>query len=193
MHLADIIFLVLAAVFIGIGIWRGLVSEAARLLAVVIGFAVASAFYRSLAAWLSFLPGSLAAYTIASFILIFVAAALATLAAGWVVKKVVHLTVLGWVDGLCGGVIGLVKAFIVAWVACLIVAALPAPGVHAFFSGSVTYGVCRKLPLQLRLPGVKAAERSIENIMAEKPISELPRRFQQFRSTVDSVRNDTRK
>jgi membrane protein required for colicin V production len=139
MHAFDIIFgaIVLALVFFGIR--RGFIEEVMRLAAVVIGFLGALAFYRHLTPKLSFLSLPAHFATILSFLVIFFCIAFAIVLIGKFIKKVVKLTMMGWLDRLCGACIGGLKAFFVGWIFVTIVSSVPIPVFHQFFKDSKTY------------------------------------------------------
>ncbi|MBD3239774.1 MAG: hypothetical protein GF331_04255 [Chitinivibrionales bacterium] len=192
MHVFDIVFLCLTVVVVIIGVRRGLITEAFRFASVVAGFAAASALYRQAFDLLDFLALSSGVKVVIAFVTVFVAAAAVVLAAGWVVKKVVHLTVLGNVDRVCGGCIGLLKCALVAWVVTVVLGVLPAPGLHRRLENSVVYSVCSRLPLQLRIPGMRAARRSLEGMVSHESIAGIPEKLEEFRTKVDSVKHNGR-
>lgn len=188
MHPVDIVFAALTAVLMILGVKRGLVTEAFRFVAVVAGFAAAAAYYKPLAARLAFIHLSSGATVAIAFIALFVVAVLAVAALGWVVRKAIHMTVLGWVDRLGGGVLGAAKAVLVAWVLSLAAAAIPAPGIHGWLKPSLTYSVCRWLPMDLALPAALGMKRSIQNVVSQEPIADIPARIEEFRARVDSAK-----
>src|SRR5664279_672487 len=114
MHTIDILFFIACLFFIITGIRRGLIGEIFRLLALVAGFCAAFLFYAEIARYISFgkpyFPNALA------FIVIFLIAALSIIGIGWIIKKIIHLTPLGWADYLFGGILGLAKATFIFWV-----------------------------------------------------------------------------
>ncbi len=192
MHVFDIIFLCLTIVITIIGIRRGLITEAFRLASVVAGFAAASALYRPAFELLDFIALSSSIKVVIAFVSVFLAAAAAVLGIGWVVKKVVHLTVLGSVDRVCGGCIGLLKCALVAWVVTVVLGVLPVPALHRRLENSVVYSLCSQLPLQLRIPGIRAAQRSLEGMVSHESIAGIPEEFEKFRTKVDSVKHNDR-
>jgi membrane protein required for colicin V production len=139
MHTFDIIFGALVLLFVFFGIRRGFIEEVMRLAAVVIGFLGALAFYRHLTPKLSFLslPAHLA--TIGSFLIIFFCIAIVIVLIGKFLKSMVKLTMMGWLDRLCGACLGGLKAFFVGWIFVTIVSSIPIPAFHQFFKDSRTY------------------------------------------------------
>lgn len=192
MHVLDIVFLCVTVVVTIIGIRRGLITEAFRFAAVVAGFAAASALYRPAYELLEFIALSSSIKVVIAFVSVFLAAAAAVLGIGWIVKKVVHLTVLGSVDRVCGGCIGLLKCALVAWVLTVVVGVLPVPALHRRLEKSVVYSLCSRLPLQLRIPGFRAAQRSLEGMVSHESIAGIPEKLDAFRTKVDSVKHHDR-
>ena len=152
MHPFDIIFIITAIITVIIGVRRGLVGELFRCIALAAGFFVAFLYQGTVA---SFLPRFLSGVSgPLSFFLAFVVTALLVLGIGWVVKKIVHLTPLGWADYLFGGTIGILKTVLFFWMICLACSAFPAC-IHHVRRSSV-YQTYTKLPSPVRLQGLSA-------------------------------------
>jgi membrane protein required for colicin V production len=192
MHVLDIFICIVTAVFVGLGIRRGCIGEIFRLAAVVLGFIGAYLMHAQVAARLNFLavPDSLRATL--SFLGAYVVIALSVVTVGWVIRKIVHLTLLGWLDRLLGGCIGMVKTLVLAWVVVLCVSAVPASRFHTSIGSSLTYRFFIFLPLRLKsspaassLTGVPASvdiARPMENVHAARE------KFEGFRNMVDSAK-----
>lgn len=192
MHFIDIIFLCVAGIVTAVGIWRGLIVEAFRFLSVVTGFVAATTLYRQAFELLAFLKLPAGVVTVIAFACVFLVAAAVVLAAGWAVKKVVHLTVLAWVDRLAGGAIGFVKCLLIAWAVSVAIAALPLEGFkRSLEEKSLVYTVCSRLPLRLRIPGARRAAESIEHVVKQEAISAIPDKLEEFKAKVDSVRSES--
>ncbi len=192
MHLFDILFLGLAGALIVLGIWRGLITEAFRLLAVFLGFVTAVRTYDDVYARIDFLSLASGVKVVLAFLVVFVGTAAVVLVVGWLLRKMVHLTLLGWVDRLGGGCIGLAKTFVVAWAVSLMLEALPAPKLHTSLQESFVYAACAQLPTRLRLPGMDSTRESIDEMVSDETLSKFPERLDRFRSRIDSAkhRND---
>ena len=104
MHTLDIFFCIAAVFFIVIGIRRGLIGELFRLFALIAGFIVAFLYYPDLSRLLNIKNPTIA--TPLCFSILYLITALSVIGAGWLIRKVVHLTPLGWFDYLFGGAIG---------------------------------------------------------------------------------------
>jgi membrane protein required for colicin V production len=139
MHAFDIIFGLIAAIFVIVGIRRGFIDEVMRLVAVVAGFICGLLFYRQLAPKLDFLALSPNVTGVIAFLAVFFACVIAIFLVGKIIKKVVTLTMLGWLDRLCGGAVGAVKAFFFGWVFVIAVSALPGASAAPFFRDSPVF------------------------------------------------------
>jgi membrane protein required for colicin V production len=139
MQTFDIIFGIFALVLVILGIRRGFVEEIMRLIAVVAGFIGALVFYRQFIPKIAFLklPPEFAA--VASFIIIFLGAAIAIVLLGKIIKKIIRMTMLGWADRLSGACFGLLKAFFIGWIFVIAVSSLPFPGFAQTLKKSRTY------------------------------------------------------
>lgn len=191
MHVVDIIFALIGAALLILGAKRGLIGEVFRLLAVVGGFAAAVFFYRPVYAALESIEISSRVKVALSFVAVFLAGAAALLAIGWLVRKVIHLTPLGWVDRLCGAGLGLLKTLLIAWISVLSISALPLPDLHANLEHSHVFTLCRQLPLQLRVPGTDFSPRSLERAVDPRALERLRdarKKLDTFRDKVDSAK-----
>jgi uncharacterized membrane protein required for colicin V production len=139
MHVFDICFGVVTLVLIFLGLRRGFIDEVMRLTAIVVGFIGALALYRQLVPKLSFLSHSPHIVIVVSFLVIFFCIALGVVCIGTLLKKMVRLTMMGWLDHLCGACIGAVKAFFLGWIFVITVSSIPVAVVHYFFKDSPTY------------------------------------------------------
>jgi len=119
MHTLDIILGIITLVFVIIGIKRGLTGEIFRILALIAGFIIAFLYYNEITPLFSSLKIAIHIKNALAFFLLYIAVALLILLIGWLVKKVINMTVFGWFDRLLGAGIGLLKSLIIAWAICL--------------------------------------------------------------------------
>lgn len=152
MHTLDILFIIAGAFFIFVGVRRGLIGELFRLVALIVGFFVAFLYYPDMAKFCRFNPPYLA--NAVTFTLIFLIVFLAIIGTGWLLKKIVHLTPLGWVDSFFGGAIGLAKAVFIFWVICLSCASFPLGKFTREVRHSIVFQMYDKLPPRMKLSGV---------------------------------------
>lgn len=194
MHTIDILFLITSIFFIIIGIRRGLVGEVFRLLALIAGFCAAFLFYTEAAACIPFGKPYIA--NALAFIIIFLIAAVIIIGIGWVIKKIIHLTPLGWVDQLFGGAIGLVKAMFIFWVVCLSFASFPATVKKMKVNKSIIFSTYKKIPLALKLDAMLQVRDSIKKGMGLNIPAQLQKtrdQVEKLKSQVDSVKQTGRK
>jgi uncharacterized membrane protein required for colicin V production len=170
MHVFDIIAAAVAFLFVLIGLYRGFVEEAIRLIGIVGAFFTGLALYRTIAVHLTFLRLSGAVLSVVSFLLIFCSALLVIILLGMLLKKVIHLTVLGWVDRLCGGVLGFLKVFFLVWIAVIAVASLPFGKIRHWFEPSKTYSFFMEISPTLKIHGMTPTAGPVQNILKANPL-----------------------
>jgi membrane protein required for colicin V production len=104
MNWLDIVIIVIAVLFGMLGLWRGAIKAAFGIAGLVGGIALAGHFYQSLASIL--FPEGAAWAGIAAYAIILVGTLVIAGVIGWFVARLVHITMLGWVDRLIGFVLG---------------------------------------------------------------------------------------
>lgn len=117
MNSLDLIFLSILAYTLIRGIYRGLVKEFASIFGLVVGFLAANHFYEQLAQHLDQLISSPKYAAIISYVLLFFLALGLILFIGQLLKKVLQLVMLSWLDRLGGALLGFGKG---ALFCCLI-------------------------------------------------------------------------
>jgi uncharacterized membrane protein required for colicin V production len=103
------------------------------------------------------------------------------------IKKIVHLTVLGWIDRLCGGVLGFVKVFFIVWIVVITATSLPASRVRAWFEPSKCYSFFTAISPVLRFRGLVPASGPVQNLLKANPIPAIGRAIEQAAHAVDST------
>jgi membrane protein required for colicin V production len=194
MHTIDILFIIASLFFIIVGIRRGLVGEVFRLLALIAGFCAAFLFYIEAAAYIPF--GKPYVSNGLAFIIIFLIAAVIIIGIGWVIKKIIHLTPLGWVDQLFGGAIGFAKAVFIFWVVCLSFASFPATVKKMKVNKSIIFSTYKKIPPALRLDAMLQVRDSIKKGIGLDIPAQLQKtrdQVEKLKSQVDSVKQTGRK
>ena len=110
MNFLDIILICIVALFLLRGFFRGLVQEILSLIAVVLAVVMASNFDHLLQPHLELYIDSEMTVGVLSYTLIFVG----TLVLVWILARLIRtmleITLLGWVDRTAGGVFGLLEA-----------------------------------------------------------------------------------
>ena len=192
MHTIDIIFLIAAVFFIVTGIRRGLVGEVFRLLALIAGFCAAFLFSAEPAAYFHFSNRYFS--DALAFLIIFLAAAFIVIGIGWVVKKIIHLTPLGWIDYFFGGVIGLSKAVFIFWVACLSFASFPATVKKMNVNNSIVFALYKKLPPVLKLDAMLHIRNSMKKsvgLTIPAQLKKTQEQLEKLKEQVDSAKQTT--
>ncbi|WP_338666515.1 CvpA family protein [Pseudodesulfovibrio methanolicus] len=116
MNFLDIILICIVALFVLRGFFRGLVQEVLSLIAVVLAIFLASRFDDVLAPHLKLYISSDITVSALSYSLIFIG----TLVVVWLVTKlirsVLEISLLGWIDRTLGGVFGLLEGVLICLV-----------------------------------------------------------------------------
>jgi uncharacterized membrane protein required for colicin V production len=166
MQILDILFIIAAAFFIFTGTQRGLIGEVFRLAGLAAGFAVAFLYYKELAVIFRFNPPPAAGAL--AFTIIFLAVLCAVIAAGFLLKKCIHVTPLGRVDSVFGGAIGGAKAVLIFWVICLSLASLPPTKFVRSQHGSFVYRTYQKLPPAVKFSGLMKSRARLKKDAPQK-------------------------
>lgn len=193
MHTLDIICVIIGVIFLVLGIKRGLIGEIIRLLALTIGIIVAFLYSNDVLHWTLIRKIALqneVKHAIV-FICIYLLCAVIIIAAGWIIKKVVHCTPLGWIDRLLGALIGVLKTAIIAYVACLSIATLPFQRVQNDFKNSIVYSIYRALPQSLSLKSMLKKRSTFRTMFRKESPGTItiPQKIEQFKAVVDSAKN----
>lgn len=99
--------------FLARGIWVGLIRQLASLAALILGYLFAGRYYEQISPLLSSMITSPQLCFLVTYALLFLAVFFGVLALGFVLKKVMSLSLLGWFDRFMGGIFGLVKAGVI--------------------------------------------------------------------------------
>jgi membrane protein required for colicin V production len=165
MHMLDIILGIITLVFVIIGIKRGLTGEIFRIIALIAGFIVAFLYYNEITPLLGSIKIALHIKNALAFFLLYIIVALLILLIGWLVKKVINMTVFGWFDRLLGAGVGFVKALIIAWAVCLSISSFPT---RNDFARSIVYTNYKKLPKNFHLTAILKTKESIRSLFELK-------------------------
>ena len=104
MNWLDIVIVIISIIFAILGLWKGAIRATFSLAGLIGGIILAGHYYQPLAALLS--PGGAAWSRIAAYAIILIATLVVAGIIGWIVAKMVHVTILGWLDRLLGLVLG---------------------------------------------------------------------------------------
>jgi membrane protein required for colicin V production len=123
MNTLDIVFCVILG-FLGLrGIFRGLIKEVASILGLILGFILANAFHAELSPLLVRPLGGPGLANLAAYLGIFLGTVAAVFLLASLIRKILQLIMLGWLDSIGGGLLGFFKG---ALLCSIIVMALTA-------------------------------------------------------------------
>jgi membrane protein required for colicin V production len=111
MHWLDIIFLVLLFIPTFIGLRKGLIKAVLSLVGLIVGVVLAGHFYKPVSNIFGFISNESVAHILA-FILILALVLVAAFLLARLLKSVVSITMMGWVDNVGGAVLGFLFGFI---------------------------------------------------------------------------------
>ena len=134
MNWLDIVIIVVAVLLGIVGLRQGIIKTVFGIAGLIGGIVLAGRYYGGLAALLS--PAGATWANIAAYAIILIATLIVASVIGWFVAKLVHLTILGWLDRLVGCVLGV----IIGGLLCAAVLAIVGkyyPGTEAVISQSV--------------------------------------------------------
>jgi membrane protein required for colicin V production len=130
-------------IFLVRGIWIGFIRQLASLAALILGFLFAGRYYEQISPRLSSVIPSPQLSFLVTYVLLFLAVFCGVLVIGFVLKKVVSLSLLGWFDRVLGGVFGQVKAGVVVTVLFMVLSGLLADS-NPLMTGSFSAPYLRK-------------------------------------------------
>jgi membrane protein required for colicin V production len=188
MHTLDILFIIAGAFFIFIGIRRGLIGELFRLAALIAGFFAAFLYYEEIASYFRFTSPVID--RACAFTLVFLIVAIAIIGVGWVVKKIIHLTPLGWIDGLFGGIIGLTKTILIFWILCLSLSSFPLSRPMLDANRSVLFQTYKRLPSSVKLDGITAMRNRLKKNVGgdlQRTIKHALQQIESLKEKIDSA------
>ena len=109
----DILMIVIMGYSLVRGLFRGMVKEISSVIGVFGGFYAAYTYYAFLAKWLSRLIHDVSYLNILSFLVIFCCVLIIVSVLGVIIKYLLNIAFLGWVDRIGGLVFGIIKAILI--------------------------------------------------------------------------------
>lgn len=116
----DVFIIIVLGYSIVRGLFRGLVKEASSIIGVLAGFYAAYSYYPAVAKLISGLIVNTAYLNILSFLIIFSCVLIIISIIGIVIKYLLNVAFLGWIDRLCGVCFGLIKGVLIVTVLFII-------------------------------------------------------------------------
>ncbi len=123
----DFVVIGLFALFIARGIWLGLLKQVTGLLALCLGYVVASQYHDRLFPFLKDLSDNPKVVFVASVVILFVATYVVTMLIGKVLAYVIEITISKWFDRSLGALLGVIKAAVVVIFLHMILSSILAP------------------------------------------------------------------
>ncbi|MFP4167249.1 MAG: CvpA family protein [Desulfonatronovibrionaceae bacterium] len=120
MNPLDIFFIAVVAFFFFRGLFRGLVQEISSIVGLILGFFLANTYYERLVPSLEKLINNPDYAAIASYLLIFFGTMFGVLLVSVALRSLLRLAMLGWLDRVGGGGLGLLKATLICSITLLI-------------------------------------------------------------------------
>jgi membrane protein required for colicin V production len=114
MNTFDIVIIIIFGFCMIRGFFRGLIKELSSIIGVLGGFYAAYTYYMQVAIPLSGWIQNDSYRNILSFLIIFCAVFLIISILGVIIKYILNITFLGWVDRICGTGFGLIKGVLIA-------------------------------------------------------------------------------
>jgi membrane protein required for colicin V production len=143
----DITVLAVIGILTMIGLWKGVVKQLFGLLGVVAGYFLAMRFYQPCSKFLtSIYPGTA---KVMSFIAIFLGSILVAHLLGWGVGRLFHISKLGFLNRIGGGLLGFLKGCLMVSVMVMLINAY-LPGDTGLFKKSSTMKYIRPVTVVLK-------------------------------------------
>ena len=105
MNWFDIVLIAVLILSTVVGIWRGFINMVLPLIGIIIGVILAGLYAPTVGGWLSIDNAEHAAW--AGYAIIMVGTLIVSIILAVILTRFIHLTLLGWLDRLLGGIFGL--------------------------------------------------------------------------------------
>ena len=127
MNSLDIGILIIASVFFVRGVFRGFIFELVTVIGLILGYIISITYLSLLAGYILLyfpsLPNSVV--NVVSFFLLFVGTNLLLRLVSKIITKTLKFAMLGWLNRLLGGVLGLVKSIIILSILVFVIDLIP--------------------------------------------------------------------
>ncbi|HDL19583.1 MAG TPA: CvpA family protein [Bacteroidetes bacterium] len=127
MNLFDLVILAVLAIFVFNGFRCGFLREIAGLIGIVVAFILAVRFMNDLSVIASYYLGMSPRVAVAvTAVAIFIFVLIAFILLSKILRKLMELATLGWIDRLLGSLLGLLKGGLIVSILALIISLVPA-------------------------------------------------------------------
>ena len=120
MTVFDYSVLVLIALSIGLGCWRGFAYESISLLGWIAAYFVARIFAADVTEYVPDVVTSITARTTVAYVCLFIATLLVSGIVAWLLSKMVKFAGMGLMDGVVGGIFGLIRGILLVLILVLL-------------------------------------------------------------------------
>lgn len=121
MNSLDIILICILALFLARGFYRGLVQEVLSLIAIVLAVVLAGSYQHIVSPHLELYLTNEMTVSILSFVIIFFGTIIVFWLLAKVIRAILDISLLGWIDRLAGGVFGLLEGVLIGLIALMFI------------------------------------------------------------------------
>ena len=112
LHILDLAVALVMALSLVLGLWRGLLREVLSLLGWVLAFYLAQAHASTVGQWLPMSGASPGLRLAGAFVLVMLVVLIGVALVLWLVRTLITVVGLGWVDRILGGLFGFLRAMV---------------------------------------------------------------------------------
>ncbi len=123
----DMVVLGIFSLLIGRGIWLGLLKQVTGLLALYVGYLVASQYHDKFFPFLREVSDNPQVVFLVSYVLMFIATYIVIMLIGKMLTHAVQVSIVGWFDRVLGAVVGFLQALIIVVLIHMILGSLLPP------------------------------------------------------------------
>ena len=158
MMLIDLIILIIVLISVIIGIVRGFVKELSAIVGLILGIYIAAFRYPLLEKYIIKVITNPSVAKVVSFIILFIIVFFLVFLLGILFQKAVKLILLGWLDKLLGGIFGIAKGMIMAWLLLMLITAVYPKSVYSIQKSTLAPKLfdlgakITKIPIRIQKP-----------------------------------------
>ncbi|MDH5186776.1 MAG: CvpA family protein [candidate division WOR-3 bacterium] len=162
----NLVIIVVIAIFVIFGLRQGFIRWLAVTLGIVIGFWMASQKYFVLEKLFGRIFHSQYQAQVVGFILVFLVFFFILVLLGYLLRKIMNLVMLGWLDRLLGGIFGLINGLVFVWLLLALIVSFQ-PSLERHLSKSVL--ATQILEAGRRLSGLQLKQRLQKKYLTLRP------------------------
>ncbi|WP_456324319.1 CvpA family protein [Desulfonauticus submarinus] len=120
MNFLDIVFIIIITFFLLRGIYRGLVQEVSSIVALFLGFLLANKYWQNVLPYVEKILPPSSWTNVISYFVVLLGVMLGVYIISTILKHILKIAFLGWLDKIAGGSLGLLKAIILCSIILMI-------------------------------------------------------------------------